>query len=144
MRDLIAHEKGMDDRWNIKLARGGLIEIEFISQFLVLQHSKQFPELICRKADEILGRAASHDLIDRNKADRLCSAYVLYATIQQVIQLAVGGKFEPERFAHGVLRRLASAAHLPDFKTLDRVLFESQHDVRQIFEELLPGQAAIV
>ena len=36
MRELIAQEKGDDDPWDLKLARGGLTDLDFIAQGLVL------------------------------------------------------------------------------------------------------------
>ena len=38
MRELIAQEKGDDDPWDLKLARGGLTDLDFIAQGLVLAH----------------------------------------------------------------------------------------------------------
>ena len=43
MRDLIASEKGDDDPWDLKLARGGLTDLDFIAQALVLAHASATP-----------------------------------------------------------------------------------------------------
>ena len=45
MRALIAQEKGDDDPWDLKLAAGGLLDIEFVAQFLVLAKSKAHPKI---------------------------------------------------------------------------------------------------
>ena len=37
MRARIFREHGSDDPWNIKHARGGLVELEFLAQFLQLR-----------------------------------------------------------------------------------------------------------
>ena len=39
MRELIAQEKGEEDPWDLKLARGGLTDLDFIAQALVLAHA---------------------------------------------------------------------------------------------------------
>ncbi len=39
MRKLIASVKGDQDRWDLKLAAGGLIDIEFLAQYLLLRHA---------------------------------------------------------------------------------------------------------
>ena len=36
MRALIAQEKGDRDPWDLKLVRGGLMDIEFVAQYLTL------------------------------------------------------------------------------------------------------------
>ena len=44
MRELIAQEKGDDDPWDLKLARGGLTDLDFIAQALVLAHAHEAPD----------------------------------------------------------------------------------------------------
>ena len=39
MRRAIALEKGEDDVWDLKLAAGGLVDIDFIAQYLQLVHA---------------------------------------------------------------------------------------------------------
>ncbi len=40
MRRMIATEKGEDDRWDLKYVKGGLVDIEFIAQYLSLVHAR--------------------------------------------------------------------------------------------------------
>src|SRR5205823_11356956 len=44
MRGAIAKEKGDGEPWDLKYAAGGLIDIEFIAQFLQLVHAAALPE----------------------------------------------------------------------------------------------------
>ena len=39
MRRAIALEKGEDEIWDLKLAAGGLVDIDFIAQYLQLVHA---------------------------------------------------------------------------------------------------------
>jgi glutamate-ammonia-ligase adenylyltransferase len=41
MRRAIAQEKGDDKRWDLKYAAGGLIDIEFIAQYLSLAKHRE-------------------------------------------------------------------------------------------------------
>jgi glutamine synthetase adenylyltransferase len=43
MRRAIALEKGEDDIWDLKLAAGGLVDIDFIAQYLQLAHAAENP-----------------------------------------------------------------------------------------------------
>ena len=43
MRKAIAAEKGDSDRWNLKYVAGGLVDIEFIAQYLQLVHAARTP-----------------------------------------------------------------------------------------------------
>ena len=40
MRALIAREKGDQDPWDLKLVSGGLIDIEFVAQYLTLAEAR--------------------------------------------------------------------------------------------------------
>ena len=44
MRALIAREKGDHDPWDLKLVSGGLIDIEFVAQFLMLADASERPD----------------------------------------------------------------------------------------------------
>ena len=39
MRARIAKEKGTEDIWDLKQVRGGLVDVEFIAQYLQLVHA---------------------------------------------------------------------------------------------------------
>ena len=39
MRHAIAQEKGEDDVWDLKYAAGGMVDIDFIAQYLQLVHA---------------------------------------------------------------------------------------------------------
>ena len=43
MRDKIADEKGTIDIWDLKQVRGGLIDLEFIAQFLQIVSQRRIP-----------------------------------------------------------------------------------------------------
>ena len=46
MRERIAKEKGTDDIWDLKQVRGGLVDVEFIAQYLQLVHAAAHPEVL--------------------------------------------------------------------------------------------------
>ena len=46
MRSLVASAKGDGGFWDLKLAAGGLLNIEFLAQYLLLCHAREAPELI--------------------------------------------------------------------------------------------------
>src|SRR3569833_1453550 len=47
MRKAIALEKGEDDIWDLKLAAGGLVDIDFIAQYLQLVHASEMLVFFC-------------------------------------------------------------------------------------------------
>ena len=59
MRGLIAREKGDADVWDLKFVAGGLIDIEFVAQYLQLVFARHHPAILdvsTRKVVEEAGR----------------------------------------------------------------------------------------
>ena len=64
MRARIFREHGSEDPWNLKHARGGLVELEFLAQFLKLRFAPEHPDLLTTGTVETLLRAAADRLLD--------------------------------------------------------------------------------
>jgi glutamate-ammonia-ligase adenylyltransferase len=137
MRGLIAREKGEAQVWDLKLAAGGLLDIEFIAQYLALAHGSAFAELRTTATRDILAAAARAQALDAETANRLIEALALYSNVTQWLRLALGEGADPSAAAEGVKRRIASATNLPDFALLERELAETRKDVRRIFAQVL-------
>ncbi|MGD1037976.1 MAG: hypothetical protein ABR878_16195, partial [Roseiarcus sp.] len=58
-----------------------------------------------------------------------------------IMRLAVAGPFDPARAASGVKRRIAAAAALPDFESLQGAVREARDKVRRVYARVLGGHA---
>ena len=58
MRRAIALEKGENDIWDLKYAAGGLVDIDFIAQYLQLVHAANRPEILDVSTLRVLDNAA--------------------------------------------------------------------------------------
>lgn len=137
MRRLIAAEKGEDQKWDLKLAAGGIIDIEFIAQYVCLKNSNAFPELLGVQTLRVLEIASSRSLLTPADAHELIEALVLYSAVTQISRLTIGAEFDPDNAGKGVLKRIAQAASCPDFRTLERDVMEKRRSVRRIFNSIL-------
>ncbi|MCG7656433.1 bifunctional [glutamate--ammonia ligase]-adenylyl-L-tyrosine phosphorylase/[glutamate--ammonia-ligase] adenylyltransferase [Wielerella bovis] len=64
---------------NVKYARGGVVDVEFLVQYLVLAESGREPKLLENYGNiALLGMAARRDLIDGELAERAAVAYRFY------------------------------------------------------------------
>jgi glutamate-ammonia-ligase adenylyltransferase len=79
---------GKSERFDIKHDRGGLIDVEFIVQYLVLGHAHQHPEL-CGNLGNIalLGIAGGLSLIPTALAARVANAYRELRRLQHALRL---------------------------------------------------------
>ena len=139
MRKAIALEKGEDDIWDLKLAAGGLTDIDFIAQHLQLVHAADKPEILSVSTLQVLDNAARLGVLAQSDAETLRSAARLYHDLTQIIRLCVIGKFNPESSGENLLRVMARAGDSPDFSTLEARVRETQADVRRVFLALVGG-----
>jgi [glutamine synthetase] adenylyltransferase / [glutamine synthetase]-adenylyl-L-tyrosine phosphorylase len=74
--------------FDVKHDRGGMIDIEFCVQYLVLGYSSRFPELTHNLGNiALLGIAAELGLIDRELAERCRNAYREFRRVQHALRL---------------------------------------------------------
>jgi glutamate-ammonia-ligase adenylyltransferase len=137
MRALITQEKGEAKRWDLKLASGGLMDVEFIAQTLVLTESSTFPALALQNTTAILSAAREIGVIDEADASLLLEAYSLMRDLMQWQRAMLAEDFEIETAGRSLLKRLATIAGLPDFKVLDLHLRDVQTKVHHLFEKKL-------
>ncbi len=82
MRHKITATHPADDE-NVKYARGGVVDVEFIVQYLVLAHSHEAPELLENYGNiALLGMAAQRGFIQPAHARAAQNAYRRYRQIQ--------------------------------------------------------------
>lgn len=82
---------------DIKHAHGGIVDVEFIVQYLVLGHAWRFPELTGNLGNiALLGLAANAGLIDHELAKQAQDAYRHYRRLQHALRLQEGRKVMPD------------------------------------------------
>jgi glutamate-ammonia-ligase adenylyltransferase len=137
MRGAIAAEKGDADIWNLKYVAGGLVDLEFIAQYLQLIHAAPKPDILDTATARVLDKAARLGLLNPEDADVLRPAVRLYQNLTQILRLCLPGPFDPKAAGQGLLNLLARAADVPDFATLEAHLVETQTRVRASFVRIL-------
>jgi glutamate-ammonia-ligase adenylyltransferase len=137
MRGMVEDAKGGAGAWDLKQAPGGLVDIEFICQALQLTHAATHPEIVTTETEVSLEAAARTGLLPARDADVLLPALRLYHALFQILRLCVDGVFHPEEAPQELLTRLAAAADLPDFPTLDAHLRQTEKAVRASFERVV-------
>jgi [glutamine synthetase] adenylyltransferase / [glutamine synthetase]-adenylyl-L-tyrosine phosphorylase len=139
MRELIAQEKGDGDPWDLKLARGGLTDLDFIAQGFVLAHGKAHPALIGLASEAVFAEARRAGLLNEDDAHALVEAHKLFNAIFQWQRLTIEESFDPSTVSPSILKRLATVAGLPNQKVLLHQLKETQAQVAGIYGKVLEG-----
>jgi glutamate-ammonia-ligase adenylyltransferase len=137
MRALVAQEKGDKDPWDLKLVAGGLLDIEFVAQFLVLAEAAAHPQIRDVSTRAIIAKAGAAGLITPDEAVALVGAHRLFTDTTQLMRLSIDGPFDPSKAARGVTRRIAAAAAMPDIGALDGAIRQAREEVRHAFEGII-------
>lgn len=83
-RMIAANSKSDESNYDLKLDRGGMVDIEFIAQYLVLLGARKHTEMqTVRKTRDILEAASKNGLLGRSDAEQLMSVYETYLKFEQ-------------------------------------------------------------
>jgi [glutamine synthetase] adenylyltransferase / [glutamine synthetase]-adenylyl-L-tyrosine phosphorylase len=137
MRRAVALEKGEDDVWDLKHAAGGVVDIDFIAQYLQLVHAADKPDILDVRTLQVLDNAARLGVLPQSAAEVLRPATRLYHDLTQILRLCVSEKFKPETAGEDLLRVMARAGDAPDFSSLEAQVKETQGEVRRVFRALV-------
>ncbi|MBX7198105.1 MAG: bifunctional [glutamine synthetase] adenylyltransferase/[glutamine synthetase]-adenylyl-L-tyrosine phosphorylase [Rhodospirillaceae bacterium] len=139
MRALMRKEQGDKGLWDLKRQPGGLIDAEFILQYLAVRQALAATDT--RPPGLIAGLVASGALAAAD-GDALAAAIALWSRLQFVIRLTTEGDVAPEHLPPGLKQKLAVAAGVKDDGTLERLMVETAGVVSALFEKIITDPAA--
>ncbi len=85
------------DIWQLKHHPGGITDIQFIAQYLLLRHAHAEPGILSASTTAALERCKTAGFIETGTADDLIAAYSLYRRIRSYLRLIApdGTRFDP-------------------------------------------------
>ncbi len=141
MRDRIEREKGTKDPWDLKQVRGGLIDLEFICQFLQLAYAHEYPDILDQNTRGALLKMRKAKLIPHDMACRLIEANDLVHNLTQVTRIALNGIFSPQEAGESLKDLLAHSNNMGGFQELTEKLHETLTFVKSAYDEILGAEA---
>jgi glutamate-ammonia-ligase adenylyltransferase len=137
MRERMAQQHRGESLWDFKHRRGGLVDIDFIAQYLMLRHAHAHPDVLRRNPSVALARLTETGLVDRAMAGRLIDAVHLWRQLQQMTRLLVGEQVDEGRLSAPTERHLAKVGDCPDFACLKGLIQDrldaAHQDFRTVF-----------
>jgi len=137
MRAKIADEKGTEDIWDLKQVRGGLIDLEFIAQFLQIVSAAEHPDVLDQNTEMALTKLSAAGVLAPGDAEILIPAARLYHTLTQVLRLCLDKPFAAPEAPRALRDLLARASDMPDFATLEVTLEDTVAAVREAFDRIV-------
>jgi len=93
MRKKVAQEFPTDNFWDMKYRCGGLMDIMFIVQYLMLRHAPQYPDILQRDIKSGLLKLQEYDLISKQAAQDLKDMLQLSKRVQAFLRLCISRPF---------------------------------------------------
>jgi [glutamine synthetase] adenylyltransferase / [glutamine synthetase]-adenylyl-L-tyrosine phosphorylase len=142
MRGRIAQQHATNRPWDFKHGAGGLVDLEFIAQYLVLRHAAAHPEVLQPGTTAALAALAAAGVLPREAFAALLAAGRLWRRLQGVQRLTVGERCDEAALPEGCKRTLAAAGDAVDFADLKDRVAASAAAVRALFAALVEAPAA--
>jgi len=126
--------------WNIKRMPGGLVDVEFIVQFLLLISPK-----LC-KADEpgiaaAIARLAAAKQLGKADAQTLADAFDLWSRLMTILRLTMPDDAAQPPFPAGLSTKLLGATGAKDLSALEMRMAETAKNVFEIYQTIIDRQA---
>ncbi len=137
MRAIIEKEKGTGDLWQSKYYGGGLVDVEFIAQFLQIAHAASEPSILDQNTIGALTKLAAAGVLSADDGAALIGAAGLYQDIGQILRLCTDGVFDPAAAPRDLIDLLLHATGEPDLSRLEARLREAYAEVARLFAKLI-------
>jgi glutamate-ammonia-ligase adenylyltransferase len=144
MRLRMAKQHKGKSRWDVKHHRGGLVDIEFIAQYLQLLHGPANDNVFAANTAEALSRMDGAGVLEPQVAEKLVSALGLWWRLQDTLRLIAPEGLDDANVPESIKAALARAASLPDFEALETAMDKAYDEVRALYQSIVeePAEAA--
>lgn len=137
MRGRMDRERPSRSIWDLKLAPGGFVDIEFIAQALQLTRAHDAPNVIAANTGDAIARLSEAGALAPDVATRLLSTWTAWSDLQQMLRICVAGDFAPESASPPLLARLAALMDVADAEELETKVRALQDAVRADFLQIV-------
>jgi glutamate-ammonia-ligase adenylyltransferase len=142
MRLRLAKEFSSDNPWKLKHHRGGLVDIEFICQYLQLLHAFQNPDVLHPSTQLSLANLQQSGCIDTSDAGLLISAHQYMSTVRAFMRQCIGADLGPDDIESRDMRQtLADATGSQTIDELKDRVYALQENVREIYTRVIQQPA---
>ncbi len=139
MRARMRKDKGGQSPWSIKHRQGGLVDAEFIVQYLALATPAAQPNDTDPRS--IIESLTSAGALSREDAGTLGAGIDLWARLQQLLRLTFESDIAPADIPLGLKQKLARAVGATDFEACERLMADVARAISELFQRLIAGPA---
>ncbi len=144
MHEKIADQHGSENPFEVKYARGGLIDLEFILQYMQLAHSHKYPELIEGNIRLAINKLETRNLLPPTTIASLKDAAEILLNTQCVLRLIGSETPNEEDMTPAMKKVLPTALNLEaeddddaKFLSFKKRLVDDEKNVQNIYREVI-------
>ncbi len=137
MRRRVLKEHGSDNPFAIKHAIGGLMDLEFLCQYLRLKHGPAYPAILLPNSMDSLLIMKEEGILPAQEAERIRDILALYLNISGLQQLSLGSARIDETIPPALQDALAAAGKVENFTALGQKLKDAQGDIDALLKKHL-------
>jgi glutamate-ammonia-ligase adenylyltransferase len=137
MRGLIAAEKPSAGFWDLKLSPGGLVDVEFVAQYLQIVGAAAGGPL-SQHTGEALAAISEAGLADPQSVAALETAWRLQQNLSQLLKVALAEDADPAREPKAFRAALARAGGVRGFASLSTRLKAARKAAQAAYDRLIP------
>jgi len=141
MRRRIAKEHPAATIWSVKYAAGGLIDVDFLAQYLQLRYAAESPSVLAISTQAAFANLAAAGLLDPERAARLIEATRFLRQVQEALRLTVGPAFDADSLSPALQAALAASVGLETFGLLRDRLEETMVWAHDVYVEIVDEPA---
>lgn len=142
MRVRLMQGRAPSGPWDIKNIRGGLIDIEFIAQYLQLLHAPEKPEILSQDTGAALQNIRMCGALAKGPADQLIAALQLWRNLQGIVRLTAGDNFDDQTATTGNCAMLLAASEAENLATLKKQVSDTAASIFRLYQEIIETPAA--
>ncbi|MEK9673046.1 MAG: bifunctional [glutamine synthetase] adenylyltransferase/[glutamine synthetase]-adenylyl-L-tyrosine phosphorylase [Rhodospirillaceae bacterium] len=145
MRARLAEGKKPAGPWDVKNIRGGLVDIAFLTQYLVLAGADRDPDLADPNTHQALMNLKQSGVLDAADAETLITAETLWMGLLGILALTIEGDVTPEKeeqISGALAEDLVRIGGALDFDDLKRKVSDTAGAVYALFQKIIEDPAA--
>ncbi len=136
MRLRLEDNYATDNIWAMKYVRGGIIDVEFICQYLLLKHGSEKPEILEKNTYKQILMLSDTGILDMREGHDLCDACHTLQTVQVLLRLCLGTTSKNDERSPALLQSLAERLKTtPD--QLEDLILQKQKTVLDLYEKII-------
>lgn len=138
MRGKLRDQFGTQNIWSVKHVRGGLVDIEFICQFLILRHARDCADIIQANTPQCLEGLFNQGFLKEKDFQTMINGYKLQRTVQSLLRLCLETTPDTgENIPSGLMQILIDNTFYQSLEDLEAGLAETQKRCHTAFNAIV-------